>query len=224
MQKVFPEAAGDKHCAEFGQSDDDSEDSDFDPNGQKHNEGVLKECSSSEESDFTSASDDLNNSDKDEQHEGGFSSDDSEDNDYDPSVPDIDKMVHQKGSRSNESDFTSDYNDLSAIGDVNESASSDEDSLSFPPGFSEPVTSSCKGRSDTVIKEKESSVDYEQLSMQEQNHNEVVLPVLRKRHHERLDYKKLYDVSSLHPMSFLFCGFRVAWSCITRGNLHLRIT
>lgn len=205
MQKVFPETAGDKQGVDYGESDD-SEDSDYDPDGGEHNEEVLKECSSSEESDSTSASDGSNNSAKDEQHEGlGFSSDDSEDNDFDPSGLDIDKMVHHEGSSSNESDFSSDSDDLSALGDVNVPADSDKDPLSLSVGCSEPVSSSCKGRLDTVIKEKESSMDSEQLSMQERDLNgKVVLPVSRKRHQEHLDYKKLYDVSSLHSVSFSF--------------------
>eukprot|EP00268_Persea_americana_P032875 TRINITY_DN3250_c0_g1_i2.p1 TRINITY_DN3250_c0_g1~~TRINITY_DN3250_c0_g1_i2.p1 ORF type:complete len:531 (+),score=116.21 TRINITY_DN3250_c0_g1_i2:291-1883(+) len=209
-EKVFPETDGDKQCVDFGESDD-SEDSDYDPGGRDHNEEVLKECSSSEESDFTSASDGSNNSAKDEQHEGpGFSSDDSEDNDFDPSGLDIDKVVHHEGSSSNESDFSSDSDDLSALGDVNVPADSDKDPLSLSVGCSEPVTSSCKVRLDTVIKEKESSVDSEQLSMQERDLNgKVVLPVSRKRHQEHLDYKKLYDVRSLYSVSFLFLGFHL---------------
>ncbi|XP_077224912.1 homeodomain-like protein with RING/FYVE/PHD-type zinc finger domain-containing protein [Tasmannia lanceolata] len=194
-EKVFPEAAaissGDRQYDDLGLPSDDSEDNDYDPNGPNHDEKVLKEGSSTKESDFTSASDDSKASTRDEKPgQPSFSSDDSEDNDYDPNGPDpdTDEKVQNEVSGSDESDFTSDSEDLDALIKDNEHSGVDEVPVSSSLGHSEPVTISAEGRLKMDTKEKQ-LVNSELLSILEPN----ALLVSRKRHRERLDYKKLHD-------------------------------
>ncbi|CAA6657476.1 unnamed protein product [Spirodela intermedia] len=125
-KKVFPEVAG--FGSEDGQHDnlglpsDDSEDHDYDPDD-------LGEGSSSDESDFTSTSEDFGTLNRDIHNQNfGLPSDDSEDHEYDPERQEHNENSAKDSSRSDESDFTSDTDDLNAlsneISDANEASAS----------------------------------------------------------------------------------------------------
>uniref|UniRef100_A0A1D1ZG83 Homeobox protein HOX1A n=1 Tax=Anthurium amnicola TaxID=1678845 RepID=A0A1D1ZG83_9ARAE len=189
-EQIFPEA--DSFSSKNGQHDDlelpsdDSEDHDFDPDSVEADE-ELQERSSSDESDFTSTSEDLSHDAQDQNF--GFPSDDSEDIDYDPDKPDLDEKAAEDNSSSDESDFTSDTDDLNVpdkdTSDVNEASTS-------------PVSNhlrsfihSVKG-SDAVTTNK-ASVNSVISSLESEMGQEGVIPVSGKRQRERLDYKKLYD-------------------------------
>ncbi|KAF6137672.1 hypothetical protein GIB67_023606 [Kingdonia uniflora] len=172
-EMVFPEAAatkvGDNLDENFGLPSDDSEDNDYDPDGPEVDMKVQAEDSSSEESDFTSASDDsgVSLSPKEVQFLG-LPSDDSEDDDYDPSALDLDQKINNESSSS---DFTSDSEDFSLSDDANRLLGTDE--------------------KPTTARKKKPSVNSEMLSLLESDSNEE--PVSGKRHIEGLDYKKLHD-------------------------------
>ncbi|XP_058080470.1 homeobox protein HOX1A-like isoform X2 [Magnolia sinica] len=208
-EKVFPEAAttaaGDKLFDEL--PSDDSADDDYDPDGPALDDKDQEEGSSSDESDFTSASDDSAASTSKEQHKHtGLSSDDSEDNNYDPNVPDTDEKVQKEGSSSDASDFTSDSEDLTVL-------RADDGSS----GLDGSVMGSGQGRSKVAIKENQ-SVNSELLSPSEPDlRGENDVRVSGKRHRQRLDYKKLHDAgipshdiygSSLgrEPLCFIYVG------------------
>lgn len=183
MQKVFPEAAtaGNNQDNRNGSSSDESEDNDYDPDCPEVDErgqgdkSISEKSGESDESDFTSASDDMVVPPNDKQCLG-FPSDDSEDDDYDPDSPEIDEQVKQGSSSS---DFTSDSEDFSATLDC--SFSNKEDGLDGQRKF---------GR-----KKKETLRD-ELLSVLESNSGQDNAPASAKRQVERLDYKKLHDVSA----------------------------
>ena len=189
MQKVFPEAAaaGNNQDNSNGSSSDDSEDNDYDPDCPEVDEkGQGDESSSdksgeSDESDFISASDDMVVPPNNEQCLG-LPSDDSEDNDYDPDGPEIDEQVNQGSSSS---DFTSDSEDFSATLD-RRNFSDKEDNLD--------------GQRRLERKKKETLRD-ELLSVSESSSGQDNAPLSATRHVERLDYKKLYDVSA-HDFPF----------------------
>lgn len=115
----------------------------------------------------------------------GLLSDDSEDNDYDPDCPDHEKKVKEESSSS---DFTSASEDLSATLDQVEGSGS------LAPGFISPFRISDGLGSKQG--EKKLSLKDELTSQQESDSDQVSSrPANGKRHVERLDYKKLYDVS-----------------------------
>lgn len=177
VQRVFPEAAAvTGNNMDQGLPSDDSDDDDYNPNGKEDVEVEGGE-SSSDESEYASASEKL----EDSHHEDpylGLPSEDSEDNDYDPSAPDLDNKVTEESSSS---DFTSDSEDLAAAIEDNTS-----------PGH----VKQTKSRQKSKVGKNPSMVD-EVSSLQEPElEEEGFTPVSGKRNVERLDYKKLYDVSS----------------------------
>ncbi|KAJ8763583.1 hypothetical protein K2173_002466 [Erythroxylum novogranatense] len=195
-EKVFPEAAiGQNLDQNFGLSSDDSDDNDFDPdvpeiyvkregdesNSDSHIDKNREENeTSSDESDFTSASDELPSPHKDDQYVG-LPSDDPDDDDFDPDAPDRDEKVEEESSSS---DFTSDSEDLSAALNDNELAGEEKNMFALKKDYSAP-------RSRIGRKE---SLKGELMSILEQNANqECSESVSQKRNVERLDYKKLYD-------------------------------
>ncbi|KAL8195245.1 hypothetical protein R6Q57_025648 [Mikania cordata] len=109
-EKVFPESAasGNKLDDNLGLPSDDSEDDDYNPDGPKLEDVADAEESSSDESDFSSASDDLGAVANNEQF-FGLPSDDSEDDDFNPDKADSDEEAKMNTSGS---DFTSDSDDL----------------------------------------------------------------------------------------------------------------
>lgn len=179
MQKVFPEAAaaaaaGKNLDDNLGLPSDDSEDNEYDPDGSELDE--KGEESSSDESDFYTASEDNGTSPKSKQNLE-LASDDSEDDEYNPDAPDLDDQVKQESSSS---DFTSDSDDFGVVFDN---------------------TKSCRGSNGEgpkVGQRKNLSLNDELSSLLESGpgHGEAA-PVSGRRHVERLDYKRLYDVSFL---------------------------
>ncbi|KAI3805026.1 hypothetical protein L1987_27022 [Smallanthus sonchifolius] len=124
-EKVFPETAvsGNKLDDNLGLPSDDSEDDDYNPDGPKLEEEADAEDSSSDESDFSSASEDLGAVANNEELLG-LPSEDSEDDDFNPDRVDSDEEAKMKSSGS---DFTSDSDDL---GDIkNEVASAEVQGL-----------------------------------------------------------------------------------------------
>lgn len=185
MQKVFPEAAkaaaaGNMIDDNLGLPSDDSDDNEYDPDGSEEDEKVEGEESSSEssdESDFYTASEDNGTLPKSKQNLQ-LPSDDSEDDDeYDPEAPDLDDQVKLESSSS---DFTSDSDDFGVVFDD-----------------TKPSRGS-NGERPKVGQKKNLSLNDELSSLLESGPgHEEATPVSGRRHVERLDYKKLYDVSFL---------------------------
>lgn len=125
----------------------------------------------------------------------GLPSEDSEDDDFDPDDADPDKPVKQSSSSS---DFTSDSEDLGALLDDATAPGDDTEHVSPP---SEP------NQHHTIREEEDLKVGRgkkpslkDELSHLMENSSE---PVSGRRHVERLDYKRLHDVSSLHFVLFI---------------------
>lgn len=184
MQKVFPEAAAAGHDQDpnFGLPSDDSVDADYDPDDLQTNEKDQGDESSSDKSDYFSASDEVeplaNNNCL------GLPSDDSEDDDYDPEAPVHDEKIRQQSSSS---DFSSDSEDLAAVIEDNRSSGNDEGATSVSPfKDSNGQISKCGGN--------KKSLNNELLSILEAQQDGLA-HACEKRRIERLDYKKLYDVS-----------------------------
>ncbi|PIM99086.1 PHD Zn-finger protein [Handroanthus impetiginosus] len=186
-EKIFPEAAaaasGKKLDDGSGSSSDDSEDDDYDPDKPDTAENVEGDESSSDESNYFSASDDLGVSTNNEKHLG-LPSDDSEDDDFDPSATDPDKQVQDSSS----SDFTSDSEDLDAL--LEDETVPDKDLGPIVPSadHEQPSTGS-KAESFEVGRIRGQSLKNELSDLMEAGAE----PVSGKRHIERLDYKKLHD-------------------------------
>lgn len=192
-EKVFPEAAaaareGKDQDPNLEFPSDDSDDDDYDPDGPGTVEKVGGDESSSDESEYASACEELEGeaSPKDEQ-QFGLSSDDSEDNDYDPDAPDLNENAKQESSSS---DFTSDSEDLvftlddgqfSEKDDVNMSSSLDPKA---PLGKSQ---SSKHGGNKSSIKEELLEI------LDSGTGHDGSPPISGKRKVERLDYKRLHD-------------------------------
>ncbi|ONK75868.1 uncharacterized protein A4U43_C03F21390 [Asparagus officinalis] len=201
-EKVFPEAVaitnGDKQHDDM--PSDDSEDYDYDPDGleadvndhkgesgpgESESEESESGESESEGSDFSAASEDSDapNSNKKNENFGLPSSDDSEDDDFDPDAPDASKNI-SKDSSSDESDFTSDSdefcNELSKNLGINEDSATSLSNL-------KPLAQSGEGTYSGNMDSSELLSPSEPVLGQE---NEVPSG---KRQLERLDYKKLYD-------------------------------
>ncbi|KAJ6843279.1 homeobox protein HOX1A-like [Iris pallida] len=192
-EKVFPEAAaianGDEQCDDL--PSDDSEDYEYDPDrpeadGDDHEDELNHEEESgseelgSEESEFTNSAEDSDSPERPKQSENfGLSSDDSDD-DFDPDVPDPDKVIQKDGSSSNESDFTSDSDDFCK--ELSKTSVANEDSAS----------SLLKGKR-CVESTGYSSLNSEVLSTIEGDLNEDNVLPSGKRQIERLDYRKLHD-------------------------------
>uniref|UniRef100_A0A0A0LA53 PHD-type domain-containing protein n=1 Tax=Cucumis sativus TaxID=3659 RepID=A0A0A0LA53_CUCSA len=203
-EKVYPEAAaaaaGRNSDHTLGLPSDDSEDGDYDPDVpdtiDQDNELSSDESSSdqsnsdpsnSDTSGYASASEGLEVSSNDDQYLG-LPSDDSEDNDYDPSVPELDEGVRQESSSS---DFTSDSEDLAAL---DNNCSSKDGDLVSSLNNTLPVKNS-NGQSSGPNK---SALHNELSSLLDSGPDKDGLePVSGRRQVERLDYKKLHDVSIL---------------------------
>ncbi|KAL1564518.1 pathogenesis-related homeodomain protein-like isoform X2 [Salvia divinorum] len=186
-EKIFPEAAaasGKKMDDGFGSSSDDSEDEEYDPDKPDSLEKVEGNNSSPDESSCFSASDDLDASNNNEKYLG-LPSDDSEDDDFNPSAPNQDSQVKQDSSSS---DFSSDSEDLRALIEDETATSEDPWKTSASAhhkeksqGFSEDISN--------VGRKKRQSLRDELSYLMEASAE----PLSRKRHVERLDYKKLND-------------------------------
>lgn len=188
-EKVFPEAAAAAgHNQDHnGLPSDDSDDDDYNP-CEPDDEKVEGEESSSDESEYASATEELEAPTKDEQYLG-LPSEDSEDDDYDPEAADLDVKV-EKGSSS--SDFTSDSEDLAAALDDNRPSRDDEGPTSTSLDCIKALRGSGGKRSTTVGKKL--SLNDELVSILEtEPGQDGSAPVSRGRKVERLDYKKLHD-------------------------------
>ncbi|XP_047980635.1 pathogenesis-related homeodomain protein-like [Salvia hispanica] len=178
-EKIFPEAAaaasGKKMDESSGLSSDDSEDEEYDPDKPDSSEKVEGNESSSDESSSFTAPDDLAASNNNEKYLG-LPSDDSEDDDFNPSAPNQDNQVKQDNSSS---DFSSDSEDLRAL--IEDETATSEDHTQKSQGFSEEIS--------TVGRKKRQSLKDELSYLAEASAE----PLSRKRHVERLDYKKLND-------------------------------
>ncbi|XP_062089811.1 homeobox protein HAT3.1 [Humulus lupulus] len=178
-EKVFPEAAAAvregnnlDHNPEL--PSDDSEDDDYDPDGQEIEEKIDTDDSSSDESEYASACDELEAPPNNEMSLR-LSSDDSDDNDYDPNALDIDENVKQESSSS---DFTSDSEDLAATVDDN--------NAKRLLGKSNKQGFKCGGN--------KSSLKGELLDILNSGPGEDGSSLIsEKRHVSRLDYKRLHD-------------------------------
>ncbi|PON90616.1 Octamer-binding transcription factor [Trema orientale] len=192
-EKVFPEAAAaaregqnQDHNPEF--PSDDSDDDDYDPDGPGTDEKVEGNESSSDESDYASACDELE-APRNDERSLGLSSDDSEDNDYDPRALDIDENVEEE---SLSSDFTSDSEDLAATLDDNKFSENDEVHMSSPLDAITPLRKSDK--QSFRRGENKSSLKGELLDILDSGPGQDSSPpAYGKRHVERLDYKRLHD-------------------------------
>lgn len=206
VQEVFPEAAAiansDKQYDLSNLPSDDSEDDNYDPDAsevdtedhmeESSSEEDHEDKSSSEESYFTDSPEDSGASKKSKHYDDiGLSSDDSEDDNYDPEGPDPDKEIQKGASSSDESDFTSDSDDfcaeLSKIGGTDEVSASSLSNL-------KPLDPS--GEGECVSDRNTNATNSELPSMLEPDLSQKnALPVSRRRQRDHLDYKKLYDVS-----------------------------
>lgn len=198
MQKVYPEAAaaaGRNSDDTLGLPSDDSEDGDYDPDipdtidqdNELSSDESSSDQSNSDTSGYASASEGLEVPPNDDQYLG-LPSDDSEDNDYDPSVPELDEGDRQESSSS---DFTSDSEDLAAL---ENNCSSKDDDLVSSLNNTLPVKNT-NGRSSGPSK---STLHNELSSLLDSGLDKDGLePISGRRQVERLDYKKLHDVSIL---------------------------
>jgi len=184
VQKVYPEAAaaaGHKQDHNFGLPSDDSDDNDYNP-CEPDDEKVEGDESSSDESEYASAAEDLEapaeelEAPPNEEQYLGLPSDDSEDDEYDPDAPDLDEKVTKESSSS---DFTSDSEDFAAVLYENR-----------PLGGSGGKRSKTGGKKQSLNDELLSTIDTEPGQ-------DGSAPVSGRRQVERLDYKKLHDVSTL---------------------------
>ncbi|XP_020225178.1 homeobox protein HAT3.1 isoform X2 [Cajanus cajan] len=183
-ERVFPEAAGNNMDNNLGLPSDDSDDDDYNPNGPE-DVNVEGNESSSDESEYASASEKLEGSHEDQYL--GLPSEDSDDGDYDPEAPDVDCKVNEESSSS---DFTSDSEDLAAAIDDNTSPGQDGDiSASLDDVKYLKSSSKQKGK----VGKKLPMADELSSLLQPDSGQEGSSLVSGKRHVERLDYKKLYD-------------------------------
>ncbi|KAA0037202.1 pathogenesis-related homeodomain protein [Cucumis melo var. makuwa] len=197
-EKVYPEAAaaaGRNSDDTLGLPSDDSEDGDYDPDipdtidqdNELSSDESSSDQSNSDTSGYASASEGLEVPPNDDQYLG-LPSDDSEDNDYDPSVPELDEGDRQESSSS---DFTSDSEDLAAL---ENNCSSKDDDLVSSLNNTLPVKNT-NGRSSGPSK---STLHNELSSLLDSGLDKDGLePISGRRQVERLDYKKLHDVSIL---------------------------
>ena len=199
VQKVFPEAAaaaGHNPDHNFGLPSDDSDDNDYNPDEpadeKVQGDKSSSDDSSSDESEYASATEELEAPPNDEQYLG-LPSDDSEDDDYDPGALDL---VDKDKEESSSSDFTSDSEDLATAIDDNRSFGDDEGPPSTSNDGIKPLRSSGGKRS--KLGGNKQFLNDELLSILESDAGQDgSAPVSRRRHVERLDYKELHDVSAL---------------------------
>ncbi|KAF7811045.1 homeobox protein HAT3.1 [Senna tora] len=200
-ERIFPEAAaaaGNNVDHNSGLPSEDSDDDDYNPDVSEDKE--IKgdesnfdesEYASASESEYASASEKLENSRNEDQYLG-LPSDDSEDDDYDPNALNIDKKINEESSSS---DFTSDSEDLATTIKDNMFSEQDEDPLSTSLGDSKQFKGS--GRQRGKAGKKQTLADELSSLLESDPGQEGSSPISAKRNVERLDYKKLYDVSAL---------------------------
>ncbi|XP_075520834.1 pathogenesis-related homeodomain protein-like [Primulina tabacum] len=181
-EKIFPEAvaAGMKLDVGYGFSDD-SQDDDFDPD-KLQTVKIQEDESSSDESSYFSASDGLAAT-PDKGNYLELPSDDSADNDFDPTAPDQNEQVKQSSSSS---DFTSDSEDLGALLDDATMTDKDPEHISPSSGCKFPSEAS---EEETAAVGKLKGLKAELAYLLHTSDQSVC----DKRHVERLDYKKLLE-------------------------------
>ncbi|XP_047162249.1 homeobox protein HAT3.1 [Vigna umbellata] len=187
-ESVFPEAAaaaGNNMDNNLGLPSDDSDDDDYNPNGPEDLK-IEGDESSSKESDYASASENLEGSHGDQYL--GLPSEDSDDGDYDPDAPDVDNKVNEESSSS---DFTSDSEDLAAAIVDNTSPGQDEEIRSASLDDVKHLRS--YGKKKSKAGKKLSMADELSSLLEPDSSQEGSILVSGKRNLERLDYKKLYD-------------------------------
>ncbi|KAH0767209.1 hypothetical protein KY290_003109 [Solanum tuberosum] len=188
-EKVYPKeaaaaASGEKLDDISGLPSDDSEDDDYNPETPDVGKNDLEDESSSDESDFYSASEDLAEAPPKDDEILGISSEDSEDDDFNPDDPDKDEPVKTESSSS---DFTSDSEDFSLIVDTNR-LQGDEQGVSSSVDNSMPNSASQEEKA--KVGKAKGNLLKDELSYLMQSDSPLVSA---KRHIERLDYKKLHD-------------------------------
>ncbi|PNY12115.1 homeobox KN domain protein [Trifolium pratense] len=187
-ERVFPEAAtaaGSILDHNLGLPSDDSDDDDYNPDGPDdgpEDVEVEEGGSSSDESEYASASEKLEDSHHEDQYMG-LPSEDSEDDDYDPEAPILSDKASEESSSS---DFTSDSEDLAATIKDNMSTGQDGDVTSALLGDVKNFKGSSRKN------HKKPSIADELSSLQEPGQEDLT-PVSGKRNVERLDYQKLYE-------------------------------
>lgn len=194
LQKVFPEAAGGKQNDNAELPSDDS-DNDYNPDDPDTDEDDSETGSSTDESDDASVSEGLKglpHPPPQDEKNLGLSSDDSEDDDYDPDAPDNDANGKEQSSSS---DFTSASEDIGAAIDADKSGGQDEEPTSSLMDDGLRPFEGFNGQKSKMAGSKPSLKD-ELASLQETvSGQEDLEPISSRRHVGRLDYKKLYDVS-----------------------------
>ncbi|MCD9637530.1 hypothetical protein HAX54_020864 [Datura stramonium] len=188
-EKVYPKeaaaaASGEKLDDISGLPSDDSEDDDYNPETPDAEKNESEDESSSDESDFYSASEDLAEAPPQDDEILGLPSEDSEDDDFNPDDPDKDEPVKTESSSS---DFTSDSEDFGLIVDTNR-LQDDEQGVSSSVDNSRPNSVSQEEKAKVGRAKRNSLKDELSYLMQS-----VSPLVSAKRHIERLDYKKLHD-------------------------------
>jgi len=172
----------------LGLPSDDSDDDDYDPD-RPEDVKVEGDESSSDESDYASASENLEGSHGDQYL--GLPSEDSDDGDYDPGAPDVDCEVNEESSSS---DFTSDSEDLAAA--IVENTSPGQDGEIKSTSLDDVKYLKSHGKKKGKAGRKLSMADELSSLLEPDSGQESSAPVSGKRNLKRLDYKKLYDVSS----------------------------
>lgn len=172
LQKIFAEeaaaaASGKNVDDNSGLPSDDSEDDDYDPGGPDLDEKVQGDDSSTDESDYQSASDDMQVLPQKESN-CGLPPDDSEDDDYDPSALVTDQILKDSSC----SDFTSDSEDFTGVIDDCKYTGKAQGSLTSTPDH---------------VRNNEEGCGHPELGDS--------APLYPRRQVESLDYKKLHDVS-----------------------------
>ncbi|KAK4802257.1 hypothetical protein SAY86_000460 [Trapa natans] len=184
-QKVFPEAVkAVNQDPASGLSSDDSEDEDFDPDRPRAHGSLERNESSSDGSEYATASDNSEPRRIDSQYLG-LPSDDSEDDDFDPNAPNPDTAKAESSS----SDFTSDSEDLeSALVNDDPHGSKGISKSASLRGRKGPKRKSFKGGG------KKQVMNYNLKLSRESEHRESgATPVSARRIVGRLDYKRLHD-------------------------------
>lgn len=188
LQKIFPDAAaaasGKKLEEDSISSSDDSDDDDYDPDKPDKLESIEGENSRSE------ASKNVTTFSGNNMALPLDDSEDSEDDDFDPTAADPEEQV-KPGSSS--SDFSSDSEDLDGL--IADSAEPCKDPVQISPLPDQMQGQSLRNELSCLIGTSEE-------------------PVSGRRHVERLDYKKLHDVSFLLWIYTSFCT----------GYIHFKIT
>ncbi|KAK2974515.1 hypothetical protein RJ640_018680 [Escallonia rubra] len=188
-ENVFPEAAaaaaaGNK-LDDSALPSDDSEDDDYDPDGPELNEKVQGDESSSDESDFSSASDDMSALPNNDQYLG-LPSDDSEDDDYNPNPVEHDEQVNQEHSSS---DFTSDSEDFGVVLEDNNPSAEVQGPMSSTSDYMKLNDE----RSKPGGTKRQSLSNELSLLLESYPGGDESAPLSGRRQVERLDYKKLHD-------------------------------